>query len=760
MNPSQDLQIAISVAMSEAARRGHEFAGLEHLLFALLFDDDVARTVRHAGGDVEKLRGRLDGYLEGDEIPESIQQAAGPLPTRGFRRVMARAAGQARGAGKDELTTTAVLVAIFEEEDSPALSFLEGEGLTRLAVVSYLAHGASRPGGSRGEYGGQGRPGPHGSPAEGDEEDAPSPGSPEEALRAFTTDLTALARDGRIDPIIGRGMEIERTLRILQRRRKNNPVFVGDPGVGKTALVEGLAIRLAEDRVPKQLRGSTVHRLDLGGMLAGTRYRGDFESRIKAVLEALSRREGAILFVDEIHTLVGAGATGTGSVDASNLIKPALENGTLRCIGATTWNEYRQHFERDRALARRFQKVEVNEPSSEEAVRILWGLRDRYEEHHGIRYTRASLERAVDLAARHLRDSRLPDKAIDLMDEAGSSAALAGRRRVESRHIEEALSTMARIPAKRLKGDDRDRIRDLHERLKSVIFGQDQAVERVVSAIKVSRAGLGRPERPIGCFLMTGPTGCGKTELARQLSEALGIGFLRFDMSEYMERHSVARLVGAPPGYVGYDRGGLLTEAVSQTPHAVLLLDEIEKAHPDVFNILLQVMDHGTLTDTNGKEADFRQTILLMSSNVGARELERKPVGFEAGTGDGAARQAYEQLFSPEFRNRLDARVTFNPLSSEVMARIVDKFVDELRGQLQDSRVKLDLTDAARRKLAELGHDPKFGARPLGRVIDERIKRPLTDEILFGRLQDGGRVKVVLRGGELAFDFPEPETRD
>jgi ATP-dependent Clp protease ATP-binding subunit ClpA len=756
MNPSQDLQIAISVAMSEAARREHEFAGLEHLLYALLFDEDVARALRRAGADVERLRGQLDAYLEGTDIPTAAQELAGPMPTRGFRRVMARAAGQTRGAGKEELTTTAVLVALFEEEDSPALSFLAGAGLTRLAVVSYLAHGESRPPeGTREGSGRQRRQDSQAAP-EGGEEEAPVPGSPEEALEAFTTDLTALAQRGQIDPIIGRDPELDRTLRILQRRRKNNPVFVGDPGVGKTALVEGLAARLADGRVPGPLKGATLHRLDLGGMLAGTRYRGDFESRIKAVLHALADRSGAILFVDEIHTLVGAGSTGTGSVDASNLIKPALENGTLRCIGATTWSDYRQYFERDRALARRFQKVEVNEPSRDEAVRILMGLRERYEEHHGIRYTRNALKRAVDLAARHLRDSRLPDKAIDLMDEAGARAALSGRRRVSTRDIEQALSTMARIPVQTVKGDDRERLRELDGRLKSVIFGQDQAVDQIVSSIKVSRAGLGRPERPIGSFLLTGPTGCGKTELARQLADALGIGFLRFDMSEYTERHSVARLVGAPPGYVGYDRGGLLTEAVHQTPHAVLLLDEIEKAHPEVFNILLQVMDHGTLTDTNGKQADFRQTILLMSSNVGARELERKTVGFgsDAGSGEGSARQAYEQMFSPEFRNRLDGRITFNALDEDVMLRIVDKFVGELRQQLAESQVELELTDAARRKLAELGHDPSFGARPLGRVIDEQVKRPLTDEILFGSLERGGQVKLVVRGGELAFDLP------
>jgi ATP-dependent Clp protease ATP-binding subunit ClpA len=746
MNPSQDLQIAISVAMSEAARREHEFAGLEHLLYALLFDEDVARALRRAGADVERLRGQLDAYLEGTDIPTAAQELAGPMPTRGFRRVMARAAGQTRGAGKEELTTTAVLVALFEEEDSPALSFLAGAGLTRLAVVSYLAHGESRPPeGTREGSGRQRRQDSQAAP-EGGEEEAPVPGSPEEALEAFTTDLTALAQRGQIDPIIGRDPELDRTLRILQRRRKNNPVFVGDPGVGKTALVEGLAARLADGRVPGPLKGATLHRLDLGGMLAGTRYRGDFESRIKAVLHALADRSGAILFVDEIHTLVGAGSTGTGSVDASN----------LRCIGATTWSDYRQYFERDRALARRFQKVEVNEPSRDEAVRILMGLRERYEEHHGIRYTRNALKRAVDLAARHLRDSRLPDKAIDLMDEAGARAALSGRRRVSTRDIEQALSTMARIPVQTVKGDDRERLRELDGRLKSVIFGQDQAVDQIVSSIKVSRAGLGRPERPIGSFLLTGPTGCGKTELARQLADALGIGFLRFDMSEYTERHSVARLVGAPPGYVGYDRGGLLTEAVHQTPHAVLLLDEIEKAHPEVFNILLQVMDHGTLTDTNGKQADFRQTILLMSSNVGARELERKTVGFgsDAGSGEGSARQAYEQMFSPEFRNRLDGRITFNALDEDVMLRIVDKFVGELRQQLAESQVELELTDAARRKLAELGHDPSFGARPLGRVIDEQVKRPLTDEILFGSLERGGQVKLVVRGGELAFDLP------
>ncbi|HHN75198.1 MAG TPA: ATP-dependent Clp protease ATP-binding subunit ClpA [Acidobacteria bacterium] len=737
MKLSADLEICVSVALTQAGEKGHRFAGPEHLLHALLMDEDVANTVRHAGGDVAKLKKELERYLEEEVEVQQGERQIPPLPTRGLRRVLARAAAHARGAGLDEVTTVNALVAVYDEEDSWAVYLLEEHGVTKLDVVSYLAHGVSKidPAGTGWQVG-----------AGGEEEGSRPTGDP---LDAFTTELTELARQGAIDPLIGRDREIARTLRVLQRRRKNNPVYVGDPGVGKTALVEGLALKIAQGEVPAQLEGATIYRLDLGATLAGARYRGDFEERLKGVLAALAERPRAILFIDEIHTLVGAGATGTGTVDASNLLKPALESGRLRCIGATTWSEYRQYFERDRALARRFQKIEVNEPSVEETVKILQGLKQRHEEHHGVSYTRAALSKAAELAARHLRDHKLPDKAIDLMDEAGAEVSLAGGKRVGTREIEAALAAMARIPPKKVRGSDRERLLHLEQQLKAVIYGQDEAIGTLVAAIKVSRAGLRSPEKPIGSFLLTGPTGVGKTELARQLAEALGIAFLRFDMSEYMERHSVSRLVGAPPGYVGYDRGGLLTEAVSQSPHAVLLLDEVEKAHPEVFNILLQIMDHGTLTDTNGKEADFRQVILLMSSNVGAREMAQRQVGFAGGTAASADQQAYERLFSPEFRNRLDARVGFAPLTPDVMERIVDKFIDELRRQLKDRKVNIELTDQARAHLAEKGYDPAFGARPLARVIDETIKKPLTEQILFGRLEHGGNVVVRLEGGEI-----------
>ncbi|HEX2251765.1 MAG TPA: AAA family ATPase, partial [Thermoanaerobaculia bacterium] len=576
----------------------------------------------------------------------------------------------------------------------------------------------------------------------------------DEALAAFTQDLTDLARRGLLDPLVGREREVTRTLQVLQRRRKNNPLYVGDPGVGKTALVEGLAVRIAAGDVPEPFAAARIHRLDLGALIAGTRYRGDFENRVKAVLAALAVLDRPVLFIDEIHTLVGAGSAGRGTMDASNLLKPALQAGTLRCIGATTWEELKT-FQRDPALARRFQVVEVDEPSLEETVKILRGLAGRYEEHHGVTLTRAALATAAELADRHLHDRRLPDKAIDLVDEAAAAVALAGRRRVGTGDVERVLATMARIPEQRVHGDDRERLAGLGARLREVVFGQDAAVDRLVASIKVARAGLREGQRPVGAFLLTGPTGVGKTEMARRLADALGIGFLRYDMSEYMERHTVSRLVGAPPGYVGFDRGGLLTDAVARQPHAVLLLDEIEKAHPDVFNLLLQVMDHGTLTDANGRRTDFRHVILLMTSNVGARELEHRAPGFAGGAageaagptaGEGAraadAERALERLFSPEFRNRLDAVLRFRSLSPQVMERIVDKMVGELAAQLAGRKVRLVLTPAARRLLAARGHDPAMGARPLARVIDETIKRPLTDELLFGRLAGGGEVTV------------------
>ncbi len=758
MKISQELQISLTVAMTEAGRLHHEYTGLEHLLYALSLDQGTATVLRHSGANVERLKQRLEGYLA--EEVESVEVEANWIEPRlslGFQRVLARAQAHVEGARKDglddsepELDGVDLLVAMFYESDSYAVHFLEEEGVTRLDVVSYLSHGVSKiqptfPGAVHGT-----------SLPIGDEEVDHE--AREEGFEAFAQDLTEAASKGVIDPLIGRRKEIRRTLHILQRRRKNNPLYVGDPGVGKTALAEGLALKIADGEVPEQFLKARVYRLDMGALLAGTRYRGDFENRLKAVLSALEQQDDPILFIDEIHTVVGAGAAGRGTMDASNLLKPVLQHGKLRCIGATTWEEYRQSFQRDQALARRFQKVEVGEPTVGETIKIFEGLRDRYEAHHAVRYTRPAIRAAAELAGRYLRDRRLPDKAIDLLDEAGAAVALLKRKKVGVPELEQVLATMAQIPERRVKGGDRERLQLLESELKRVVFGQAEAIERLVSAIKVSRAGLRDPQKPIGCFLLTGPTGVGKTEVAKQLAEVMGIAFLRFDMSEYMERHTVSRLVGAPPGYVGYDRGGLLTEAVSKSPHAVLLLDEIEKAHGDVFNILLQVMDHGTLTDTNGKVADFRQVTLLMTSNVGGREMSARAVGFGSG---GEARlgaesqQAYERFFSPEFRNRLDARLQFNALSPEVMELIVDKFIAELRAQLRQKKVKIELSDAGRKLLAELGYDPAFGARPLARVIEDQIKRALTDEILFGALEGGGKVRVDAAAGEIVLRYGE-----
>jgi len=776
MKLSPDLQISLTVAVSEAGRLGHEYAVLEHLLHALTLDDDTAVVLQHAGADVRRVRRRLADYLEEEFETVDVPSSTEPRLSLAVQRVLARAGSQVEGSGREEIRGPDLLVALFAETDSYALQLLEAEGVTRLDVVSFLAHGASKLEPRRlGRRRGSSRPPAEDEPDEPFTRDEGSDFDPDEGdgavdtdddagladdpLTAFTQELTSLARRGRIDPLIGRETEIRRTLHILQRRRKNNPIYVGDPGVGKTALVEGLARKIAEEDVPEGFRDTVIFRLDMGSLLAGTRYRGDFENRLKGVLAALAEIPGAILFIDEIHTVVGAGSAGRGTMDASNLLKPALQDGTLRLIGATTWEEFRQSFQRDQALARRFQKVEVAEPSLGETVKIFNGLRDRYERHHEVRYTATAIRSAAELAERYLRDRRLPDAALDLLDEAGAAVALKDGKRVGVRDVEQVLATMAQIPARQVRGDDRQRLEGLEEGLKTRVFGQDEALERLVSSIKVARAGLREPDKPVGSFLLTGPTGVGKTEAARQLADLLGVAFLRFDMSEYMERHTVSRLVGAPPGYVGFDRGGLLTEAVSKTPHAVLLLDEIEKAHGDVFNLLLQIMDHGTLTDTNGKPTDFRHVIVLMTSNVGARELAQRTPGFtedadhEAGQKATESDRAVERLFAPEFRNRLDARLQFQALTPRVMERIVDKFIDELSAQLAEKKVRIELTDAARKVLAEKGHDPKFGARPLSRVIEEEIKRPLTDEILFGRLEKGGQVTVDAPSSSDPTDF-------
>ncbi len=734
MRLARSLEAALTLAVREARRRRHEFLTVEHVFAALLEDAAVVDVLRACGGDVSRLKGEVAAWLDAhvDRLPPGVD--APPEQTLAFQRVLQRAAAHVQSAGKDEVDGRHVLAAIFREPDCQAAYLLAQQGITRLDVITYIAHGIPKVP--------QGPEGAPGEPPEGDEEEAG--GRPaRDPLAAFTENLVERAAAGRIDPLIGRERELERTVQVLCRRRKNNPLFVGDPGVGKTALVEGLALRIHRGAVPAALRDAQVYALDMGALLAGTKFRGEFEARLKAVLAALREKPRAILFIDEIHTVVGAGATHGGSMDASNILKPALASGELRCIGATTFQDFKQHFERDRALARRFQKIDVGEPTVEETHAILRGLKARYEAHHGVAYTDGALRAAAELSARHVHDRFLPDKAIDVIDEAGARAQLAGGKKVvRTRDVEQVVALMARIPPRQVSASDRDRLATLDRDLKLVVFGQDAAIDTVVAAIRLARAGLGQPEKPVGSFLFAGPTGVGKTEVARQLALALGVEFLRFDMSEYMEKHTVSRLLGAPPGYVGFDQGGLLTDAIRRTPHAVLLLDEIEKAHPDIFNVLLQVMDHATLTDAQGRKADFHHVILVMTTNAGAQEMAAAAIGFGTPSNAEKGRKALERLFSPEFRNRLDAVVPFVGLSPEAVERVVDKFVSELEAQLAARRVTLELTPAARRWLAERGYDPAFGARPMARLIQQELKRPLADELLFGRLKGGGRVDV------------------
>ena len=740
MKLSEELQISVNLSISDAARRGNEFVSVEHLLFALLHDPATAEVVKACGGDIKRLIGELDSFLSDSvESLADLDEFYRPVPSLGYQRVIQRAMAHVSGSGKEQVFGYNVLVALYSEPESWAVHFLESEDINRLDVVSYISHGVSKvPDGTvpDGEFAGE----------EGEEGAQPR----KEALEAFCVNLNQQAEAGLIDPLIGRSKEVMRALHVLARRRKNNPIFVGDSGVGKTAIVEGLAWRINRGEVPDPVLDSVIYSLDMGALLAGTRFRGDFEERLKAVLKGIEKKEGAILFIDEIHTIIGAGSTSGSAMDASNLLKPTLAQGAMRFIGSTTFEEFRR-FEKDRALARRFQKIDVMEPTVDETVRILEGLLPRYEEHHQVKYSKTSVRCAAESAARHLQGRKLPDSAIDLIDEAGAAASLAGKvgKRIGVREIEAIVSSMAKIPSKRVSRTDREKLESLENDLKQVVFGQDDAVQSLVNAIKLSRAGLREPQKPIGSFLLTGPTGVGKTEVARQLSATLGVEFLRYDMSEYMERHTVSRLIGAPPGYVGYDQGGLLTEAINKTPHAVLLLDEIEKAHPDIFNILLQVMDHGTLTDNNGKKADFRHVILLMTSNVGARELTKKSVGFGKRKGLGQDDRAYENMFSPEFRNRLDARIRFAPLQPEIMHRIVNKFIWEMEGLLAEKKVSVECTDAARHKLGELGYDETFGARPLARVIQDKVKQPLSEEILFGKLENGGVAIVDVEEGEI-----------
>ena len=736
---SRELHLMLQAAVREALARRHAYVTVEHLLFAMLHDVAGAEILHHAGADVTALKAALLRYFEEDleslpgEDPYEAQQ------TLAFHRVLQHAVHHCEGAEKEEVDAGDILAAIFQETESHAVTLLKGQGVTRFDVLQYVSHGISK---ARGEGGSS-----EGMPA-GGEGALGEPGElPEDPLAAFCTELTARAAEGRLDPLIGRGAELDRIVHILARRRKNNPILVGETGVGKTALAEGLALRIHEGRVPPDLEGAELYSLDIGAMLAGTRYRGDFEARFKATMGALTARDNALLFIDEIHTILGAGSAQGTTVDASNMLKPLLQNGELRCLGSTTYQEYR-HFERDRALSRRFQRVDVKEPSPEETVRILQGLAPKYEAHHGVRFTRSALKACVDLADRHVTDRFLPDKAIDVLDETGAAVrlrpALKGgkpRASVGVRDVESVVARMANIPAVRASGSDRKRLEGLEEALRSVVFGQDAAVATVARAVKRGRAGLAGRDRPIGCFLFTGPTGVGKTELSKQLAKAMGVPFARFDMSEYMEKHAVSRLIGAPPGYVGYDQGGLLVERIRKEPYTVLLLDEIEKAHPDLFAILLQVMDHATLTDNQGREADFRHVTLIMTSNAGAREMTAQGIGFGAGrAGDGS--KELERLFSPEFRNRLDEVVRFDALPPEVMGRVVDKFVKEVEEQLAERKVKIRLDEAARAWLAAKGYDPDFGARPMARVIQTELKDRIVDDLLFGELSKGGEVRV------------------
>jgi ATP-dependent Clp protease ATP-binding subunit ClpA len=733
---TKELQDTLRRALDVALRGRHEYLLLEHLLLAMADDPRARECLEACGGEVEPLREDLQAWLAEnvDPLPEDAEGE--PQQTVSFQRVLQRAAMHMRSSGRENIDAGHLLISMFREPESYAVYLLEQQGLNRFDLVNYVSHGISKvPGKEKATM-------PTGVEPGDDQQATDDP------LGSFTTELVAKAAEGKIDPLIGRESEIERAIQVLCRRRKNNPVFVGEPGVGKTAIAEGLAVKVHEGDVPDVIKGVKIYSLDMTAVLAGTRYRGDFEERLKAVISTLSEDPDAILFIDEIHTVVGAGATSGGTMDASNMLKPALASGDLRCMGSTTFNDWKTAFGRDRALARRFQKIDVVEPTVEETYKILRGLKERYEAHHQVRYTDASLRSASDLSARHINDLRLPDKAIDVIDEAGARVRLMpeSRRRktIRPRDIEEIVARIARIPPKSVSSDDREKLRDLQRDLKLLIFGQDEAVDRVADSIKMGRAGLGSPDKPIASFLFAGPTGVGKTELARQLASVMGVEFLRFDMSEYMEKHTVSRLIGAPPGYVGFDQGGLLTDAVVKNPHSVLVLDEIEKAHPDLFNILLQVMDHATLTDNNGRKADFRNVVIIMTTNAGARDMARSHVGF-AGKGtfeQKGTNKAIERTFSPEFRNRLDKIIYFNGLPLDVVRRVVDKFLHELDGQLTDKKVRLDVTDAARDWLAKKGYDDKFGARPMERVIHEHIKRPLADQLLFGDLQDGGVVQV------------------
>jgi ATP-dependent Clp protease ATP-binding subunit ClpA len=748
---AQELEVSLHMAFVEARQQRHEFITVEHLLLALLDNPSAAEVLRACAANVEDLRKNLTGFIKENTPVVPGAEEIDTQPTLGFQRVIQRAIMhvQSTSNGKKEVTGANVLVAIFGEKDSHAVYYLHQQGITRLDVVNYISHGITKA------------PQPKEPVKEEQAETEAEAGSTQQgALEQYTQNLNAAAREGRIDPLIGRENEVERVIQVLCRRRKNNPLLVGEAGVGKTAIAEGLAWRITQGDVPEVLADATVYSLDMGALLAGTKYRGDFEQRLKTVLKQLKQAQSAILFIDEIHTLIGAGSASGGTLDASNLLKPALSSGTLKCIGATTYNEYRGIFEKDHALSRRFQKIDVVEPTVEQTVQILRGLKSRFEEHHGVKYSSSALSAAAELSAKYINDRHLPDKAIDVIDEAGAAQRILPKSRqkkvINKGEIEDIVAKIARIPPASVSSDDRGRLQTLDRDLKATVFGQDPAIDALAAAIKMSRSGLGKPDKPIGAFLFSGPTGVGKTEVARQLAFILGIELIRFDMSEYMERHAVSRLIGAPPGYVGFDQGGLLTEAVTKKPHAVLLLDEIEKAHPDIFNILLQVMDHGTLTDNNGRKADFRNVIVIMTTNAGATELQKRAIGFSDSRKPGDEMNEIRRMFTPEFRNRLDSIISFGALDEQIILRVVDKFLMQLEEQLHEKKVEAIFTEALREMLAKKGFDPLMGARPMQRLIQDTIRKALADELLFGRLVGGGRVTVdVDEAGEVTLSFAE-----
>jgi ATP-dependent Clp protease ATP-binding subunit ClpA len=746
---AQELEVSLHMAFVEARQKRHEFITVEHLLLALLDNPSAAEVLRACAADIEGLRKELLTFINEHTPTVAGNDEIDTQPTLGFQRVIQRAILHVQSSGKKEVTGANVLVAIFGEKDSHAVFFLQRQNVTRLDVVNFISHGITKTPQSKGKE----------EQAEAEAE-TPEKGG---ALESFTQNLNQLALTGKIDPLIGRDRELERVIQTLCRRRKNNPLLVGEAGVGKTAIAEGLARHIVEGRVPEILANATVYCLDMGALLAGTKYRGDFEQRLKGVLKQLAENPNAILFIDEIHTLIGAGAASGGTMDASNLLKPALSSGALKCIGATTYTEFRGVFEKDHALSRRFQKVDVNEPSVDETVSILRGLKSRFEEHHGVKYSAAAISSAAELAAKYINDRHLPDKAIDVIDEAGAAQRILPKSKqkktIGKLEIEDIVAKIARIPPQHVSADDRSALKNLDRDLKNMVFGQEAAIDALAKAIKMSRSGLGDPQKPIGCFLFSGPTGVGKTEVARQLAYGMGIELIRFDMSEYMERHAVSRLIGAPPGYVGFDQGGLLTEAVTKKPHAVLLLDEIEKAHPEVFNILLQVMDHGTLTDNNGRKADFRNVVIVMTTNAGAEALQKTSIGFTANKGQGDEMADIKRMFTPEFRNRLDAIISFRALDAQIILRVVDKFLMQLEGQLHEKKVEAIFTDTLRAWLAEKGFDPLMGARPMARLIQDTIRSALADELLFGKLVHGGRVTIDLDEHEkITLKFEEAST--